>query len=224
MPEKLDRCVEKLKKEGHDEDSAWAICNDSIKNKSLDVNWDGVFEDAIGEQEFIEHDEPKGTIVAISVPYTLANKLYLGGGNSPEEMHITLAYMHYLYDDELDTLRAIVSSCAKDYSQNLLLKVGGIGRFSHGDEDVFYASVDNPFLSEFREYVIGRLEAGGLPVSYEHGFTPHITIKYLTKDETTPMLGGDVVGSQWLAETVDIWHGNFKFKYTFSCISEPPLV
>jgi hypothetical protein len=31
MPTKLDRCVKKLIKEGHDESSAWAICQESIK-------------------------------------------------------------------------------------------------------------------------------------------------------------------------------------------------
>lgn len=32
MPEKLDRCVKKLKEQGYDEDSAWAICTDAVMN------------------------------------------------------------------------------------------------------------------------------------------------------------------------------------------------
>ena len=31
MPEKLDRCVKDVKGEGKSEDSAWAICTDSIE-------------------------------------------------------------------------------------------------------------------------------------------------------------------------------------------------
>lgn len=219
MPSKLDSCVEKLKKEGHDEDSAWAICNDSVKTvkKNLDIPFDSVFDYGMAPQEdIIEHDEPKGTIVALPVPYRIATQLHTPGGNAPADMHITLAYMEHLYDEELDILRSIISSAAKDYDKAMFAKVGGIGRFSHGEEDVFYASVDGTHLGDFREYLIDRLESTTLPLSYEHGFTPHVTIKYLTKDEITPELCEDAIGNEWLVETVDIWHGNFKFKYRFS--------
>jgi hypothetical protein len=37
MPEKLDRCVKKLMDEGHDESSAWAICQASIKKAKKGV-------------------------------------------------------------------------------------------------------------------------------------------------------------------------------------------
>ena len=30
MPKKLERCVKKIKKQGQDADSAWAICRDAI--------------------------------------------------------------------------------------------------------------------------------------------------------------------------------------------------
>lgn len=37
MPKKLDRCVKKLMEEGHDEDSAWAICQSSINKTKKGV-------------------------------------------------------------------------------------------------------------------------------------------------------------------------------------------
>jgi len=33
MPEKLERCVRDVKAQGHDDDSAWAICVDSTGEK-----------------------------------------------------------------------------------------------------------------------------------------------------------------------------------------------
>ena len=35
MPEKLHRCVNDVKAEGKSEDSAWAICNDSIEESMV---------------------------------------------------------------------------------------------------------------------------------------------------------------------------------------------
>ena len=35
MPIKLDRCVNDVKGEGNSEDSAYAICNDSIKEENI---------------------------------------------------------------------------------------------------------------------------------------------------------------------------------------------
>ena len=35
MPAKLDRCVSDVKAEGKSEDSAWAICNSSVKEGQL---------------------------------------------------------------------------------------------------------------------------------------------------------------------------------------------
>jgi hypothetical protein len=45
MPEKLHRCVNDVKGEGKSEDSAWAICNDSIKEtKPCEICGTGVHE------------------------------------------------------------------------------------------------------------------------------------------------------------------------------------
>lgn len=37
MPEKLDRCVSDVKGQGKSEDSAWAICTDSLKQEVADA-------------------------------------------------------------------------------------------------------------------------------------------------------------------------------------------
>lgn len=36
MPERLDRCVEEMKRKGYSESQAWAICTSIIKPKSLE--------------------------------------------------------------------------------------------------------------------------------------------------------------------------------------------
>jgi len=62
MPEKLDRCVGDVKGQGKSEDSAWAICTDSIKNEVAE---------AIGMREHHSPlDIPWGTEVpeTVSVP------------------------------------------------------------------------------------------------------------------------------------------------------------
>jgi len=38
MPEKMDRCVEKVKKDGHSEESAWAICAESVLKTILEID------------------------------------------------------------------------------------------------------------------------------------------------------------------------------------------
>lgn len=49
MPEKLDRCVKDVKGQGKSEDSAWAICNDSVKEEVAN---------AIGTAGVKEHHNP----------------------------------------------------------------------------------------------------------------------------------------------------------------------
>lgn len=46
MPEKLDRCVKKLMAGGHDEESAWAICQSSINKKKTEKGVNKMFKKA----------------------------------------------------------------------------------------------------------------------------------------------------------------------------------
>ena len=65
--------------------------------------------------------------------------------------------------------------------------IGGTGRFaasnSSDGEDVMYRSVDLPDLPSWRQGLIEWLEDAGFPQKSEHGYIPHITIKYLAPEE-----------------------------------------
>jgi 2'-5' RNA ligase len=43
---------------------------------------------------------------------------------------------------------------------------------------VTYASVDVPTLPDARQRLADLLKAAGMPLSEEHGFTPHMTLAY----------------------------------------------
>lgn len=154
------------------------------------------------------HGEPKGVLVAIPVPSELAGKLYLPGGLPTHEMHVSLAYIK-----GFDDFKTLVQIVALYTSQNPLLpimKIGGMGRFFHEDEDVIYASIDSPGLSSFREGLLTHLDRYNVPYSNEHGFVPHITIAYIDKNLPTPRLSEDVAAT-WLVSSIEVWNNNIRF-------------
>jgi 2'-5' RNA ligase len=61
-------------------------------------------------------------------------------------------------------------------------ELSGAGKFTGGKDPVTYATADLPGLPSERERLIAALEGAGLPVSKEHGFTPHMTLAYEDRD------------------------------------------
>jgi 2'-5' RNA ligase len=119
-----------------------------------------------------------GAMVALYPPTHVAERLALSGGEPPEQLHVTLAYLGKAARlRELGRLRSVVAGCAAAMPP-LTGVISGLGLFTAGEKPVTYASVDVPGLPERREALVAALRASGYPVSGEHGFTPHITLAY----------------------------------------------
>lgn len=121
-----------------------------------------------------------------------ADRLALPDGESVENLHLTLAYCPDPDLDEVKLARLItyLDDLARCY-RPIKLSVSGLGRFSASSssdgKDVLYASIDAPELVQLHRQVCDILCGVGCPPSMVHGFTPHITLKYLAPGEETPV-------------------------------------
>ncbi len=136
---------------------------------------------------------PTGFVVALWIEPETAAKLAITGGESADDLHITLAYCGDAEDmGDLMHARAI-TAVERDirWRSPIAGKVAGYGRFIASDtsdgQDVFYAAVDVPGLAEVRQCVVQSLMEAGCMVSAEHGFTPHITLAYIDHDAKNPV-------------------------------------
>lgn len=134
-----------------------------------------------------------GFIVMLPVPRDVADVIAPPDGEDVTTLHITLAYMgngEALPPGSFDAVaNAVEGVCAS--SAALEGTIGGIGRFNASDSsdgmDVVYASYDCPTLAEFRQAIVAAVEAAGVPVKRNHGFCPHVTLKYVYPFDDSPM-------------------------------------
>jgi len=110
----------------------------------------------------------------------VSGKLALEDGEPSERLHITLLYFQdkAADRDDWDKLPKILDEVCLGYKA-LEGEIGGYGVF-HGNEDgpVLWAHPDVPELVELRQELLEAVEKGGFKVSDDHGFSPHITLKY----------------------------------------------
>lgn len=117
-----------------------------------------------------------------------ANRLAVQGGERPEALHLTLCCLGASDElpDDAAALARMVLRTVSTFTPPLGGEISGVGRFMGADQDVLYASVDVPGLPEFRQRLCDALELVGLEPDETHGFSPHITLKYLQPGETIP--------------------------------------
>lgn len=104
----------------------------------------------------------------------------------PEEMHMTLLILPDAdgLKPKLKLIQACLEQMASEYS-SIRGKIGGLGVFTpDGNHDQtemshpIYYSFDAPDLPKFHSDLASRLKNIGIPISDDHGFTPHITIGF----------------------------------------------
>lgn len=107
-----------------------------------------------------------------------AKELALRGGEKPDQLHLTLAFLGKTKGLDFEKAKATVEAWAKA-TPPLRGKLSGVGHFDLGKGDaVTYRSVDLPDLPAPRELLVKALDKGGTPASTDHGFTPHMSIDY----------------------------------------------
>lgn len=125
-----------------------------------------------------------GVMVALFLHPDVAYKLALEGGESPDQLHITLAFLGKVDEQTVDrnTVARVVSSVASRFDF-LTGRYNGLGRFEADDRGVGWPLValpDVPGLSTFREALVAALTDVGVNVYDNHGFTAHTTLGYVT--------------------------------------------
>lgn len=158
----------------------------------------------------IPHGEDKTMKIVIPVPIDRAERVALNGGVAPRDMHITLANLRM--DADCSTARAVVSEFAKSMLDECVIELTGAGRFVHEGKDVLYVSADAPELGFHRERLVAMLEGNGVPVDKEHGFNPHVTVKYIDKLDETPRISESAL-PMFAIEAIEVWQGPYKYRY-----------
>lgn len=136
-----------------------------------------------------------GCNIHYSLPIDLARRLALDipGAEPAEDLHITLCYLGKQEDlgpERISAAISVVENFTKDL-ESLGGKIGGIGRFSGSPssdgKDVFYLSVNVPYLESLYIELVKALDEAGVGYQPTHGFTPHITLAYIDRDGSLPL-------------------------------------
>ncbi len=142
---------------------------------------------ALALYDAYEGTKDTGVMVAFMLPESVASQLAVEGGNKPDQLHVTLAYLGKLseVESQLDAVRQVLSSMTVE--DTMLGKINGLGRFGASEtsdnKEVIYATLDMPGLTEWRTQLVDDLEAAGVEVATDHDFAPHITLSYVEPGE-----------------------------------------
>jgi len=169
------------------------VLDDVLSKKPLEKA-DGIF---VGDLEDLvksttNENKHSGIMIALEVPQTTGKQLAPLGSVSPEDMHVTLAYFPETSDgDTWDSLCSVVSGFAAKQAP-FSGEVGGVGRFAASDssdgKDVIVALVDSPELPDFRNRLLSQLGSLGSLMSRKHGYIPHVTLSYVSKEAPHPLV------------------------------------
>ena len=132
---------------------------------------------------------PDGAFVGFFLPSKAATELALAGGLKADDLHLTLVYLGKADEIEHpDELKRLVAEMAMR-TPPIEAKVGGIIHFDTTEVDntqPFCTHCDSVELPSLRQMLVDELEFAGFEVAKAHGFTPHITLKYLKADAPFP--------------------------------------
>jgi 2'-5' RNA ligase len=154
-------------------------------------------------------DDAPGVMLALVVPEHVAKSLVQPDGTPHHEMHVTLGYYGKvgkdIHKDAVETVTKCVAMSAEGYKP-AKAHIGGVGRFNGSktsdNKDVLIAHVDSPGLHEIRDHLIEHVkkcaamassadgqvaEANGPSPRTDHGYTPHITLKYMDPEADMPI-------------------------------------
>ncbi len=176
-----------------------------------------------------------GMMLAFMLDGATARKLALPDGESPSDMHITLAYMGSMDDTPTDGLLRPHTSperlitALNNFTQTMHTSpfagnTQGIARFAaseHSDGlSPIVALVNLPGLQEWRRLLVREALAGYF-VAENFDFLPHITLAYVPEDAPMPVEVPPNVPLQFDTICLVIGDEQYVFKFGEGCIHEP---
>jgi 2'-5' RNA ligase len=169
-----------------------------------------------------KQDDHTTAVIALWLPRNIAEQIAVKDGLPPEELHITLAFLGETNDlPDLETVKRFVAGIAATHPP-LKGTINGIGRFSNTNNDglqPFYASPDLPDLPALRQAIVEGLESRlGIKASKDHGFIPHITLKYGKPAEAMPVKQIPQINVTFPA--LRLRFGNVHFDYPLKGVSK----
>lgn len=123
-----------------------------------------------------------GIMIAIVPPKSVGRKLLVEGGEPLEALHVTLAYLGSSGEHtkaQMASLPSLVEAWART-QKPFEAKVAGAGTFVNPGSHVLMAHVDIPGGGGVRHSLDELLQEHDYKVRNDHGWTPHITLKYHT--------------------------------------------
>jgi 2'-5' RNA ligase len=151
-------------------------------------------------------------MIALYPPPAAAGKLAVADGLDAEGMHVTIAYTGDAADVDRKALKAVAKALAS--RAPFTATISGHARFTGGDKDVIVALVDSPELETLRSDARKALDAAGIAVPSEHGFTPHLSIQYCGQDDADPV--GRLASFPVKFGAVSAVHGKKRTDYPFT--------
>lgn len=133
-----------------------------------------------------------------------------------EEAHLTLAYFGRFAPGavEVTRLKQAIHGIAKSIGGPIKAKANAVGLFPEGESFALVDLIDGIGTFYARRHVENLFgphgEAPGHPtIDYTHGFTPHVTIKYVTveqiQDEPEIVIPSEPF--EFTFDAIGVWHG-----------------
>jgi 2'-5' RNA ligase len=124
-------------------------------------------------------EQHTGAMIALYPHPEIAARLAQTGGEDPDHLHVTLAYLGDAgLVKEPERLRQVLAGWAAS-TRPLEGLLQGAGMFeTTQDGSCVYASPDLPELAHARQRLVDALHHSGYDMPTEHGFVPHITLNY----------------------------------------------
>jgi 2'-5' RNA ligase len=151
-------------------------------------------------------------MIALYPPGEVAAALSVPDGLDPDETHLTIAYTGDAADVDPEALNAAAKALAG--RAPFTAAIAGHARFTGGTQDCIVALADAPELETLRSDARAALAEQGIGIPSEHGFTAHMTIKYVGEDEPDPV--GRLAAFPVTFSAISAVHGKDRTDYPFS--------
>lgn len=156
-------------------------------------------------------DNTGGCMLALYPPPRIAKALAVEEGLPPAEIHLTVAYAGKAADVEPSALKAVARKLAR--RDPITASISGHARFTGGETDVIVALADGPGLEDLRRDAMDLLAAQGVSVPREHGYCPHLTIRYADPGDPDPV--GRLKSTPVKFAGISVVHGKQRTDYPF---------